>query len=215
MAGSSLAVIVASLHGRTGKTLLARTLADYFILSGPKPYIFDTDAVDRGLHALFPLVDVTHRSLITFFQLMRDSDFVSEARSCEVEPVIFYILDRKVDSFEAGVVLRNNFPDCPFVVVENAFLGEPKDNARRSRAYRALRAHELRFVMPELDAAVAEEFEESALSLSDFVRRPMSHCAEVLSPDGLSLDLRLTLRGWVFRMFQEIHKVTVFACAKT
>jgi cellulose biosynthesis protein BcsQ len=126
MAGSSLAVIVASLHGRTGKTLLARTLADYFILSGPRPYIFDTDAVDRGLHALFPhdafvvdlaivpdemllfdtlavrsartrIVDVTHRSLITFFQLMRDSDFVSEARSCEGEPVIFYIPDRKVD----------------------------------------------------------------------------------------------------------------------
>jgi hypothetical protein len=117
---TSLAVIVASLHGRTGNTLLARTFADYFILSGPRPYIFDTDAVDRGLHALFPhdafvvdltivpdqmllfdtlvvrsartrIVDVTHRSLITFFQLMRDSDFVSEAWSCKVEPVIFYL----------------------------------------------------------------------------------------------------------------------------
>ncbi len=243
MAGSSLAVIVASLHGRTGKTLLARTLADYFILSGLRPYIFDTDAVDRELHGLFPhdafvvdlaivpdqmllfdtlavqsartrIVDVTHRSLITFFQLMRDSDFVSEARSCEVEPVIFYIPDRKVDSFEAGVVLRNNFPDCPFVVVENAFLGEPKDNAR-GRAYRALRAHELRFLMPELDEAVAEELEERALSLSDFIRRPISYCAEALSPDGLSLDLRLVLRAWVFRMFQEIHGITTFACAKT
>ncbi len=69
--------------------------------------------------------------------------------------------------------------------------------------------------MPELDEAVAEELEERALSLSDFIRRPISYCAEALSPDGLSLDLRLVLRAWVFRMFQEIHGITTFACAKT
>ena len=103
MPGPSFAAVVASLHGHVGKTLLARTLTDYFILSGSMPYVFDTDAVERGLHASFPaearvidlavvrdqmrlfdtlaepspkprIVDVTHRSLITFFELLRGTD---------------------------------------------------------------------------------------------------------------------------------------------
>ncbi len=36
MSEVSFAAIVASLHGRSGKTLLARALGDYFILSGQK-----------------------------------------------------------------------------------------------------------------------------------------------------------------------------------
>src|SRR5690349_14622076 len=50
----SVAAIVASLHARTGKTLLARVLADYFILSGIRPLLFDTDTTERTLHAAFP-----------------------------------------------------------------------------------------------------------------------------------------------------------------
>src|SRR2546423_2059376 len=162
-ARASLAAIVASLHGRAGKTLLARALADYFILSGGKPGIFDTDPVERGLHALFPdaacvvdlasvrdqmllfdtlaapspemrLVDVTHRSLTKFFELLRDTDFIFEARSRDIVPVVFYIPDRKVDSFEAGLVLRDNFPDCPFIVVQNGCFQQPKRNVRQSAA---------------------------------------------------------------------------------
>jgi len=156
MPGASLAAIVASLHGRCGKTLLARTLVDYFLLSGGRPYIYDTDAVERGLHVLFPadarvidlaivrdqmllfealakpsqqtrIVDVTHRSLTKFFELLRDTDFILEAQSHDITPVIFYIPDRKLDSFEAGVVLRDNFLNYRFVVVENEFFREPND----------------------------------------------------------------------------------------
>ena len=237
MSEVSFAAIVASLHGRSGKTLLARALGDYFILSGQKPYLFDTDAVERGLQMLFPrdaividlaivrdqmllfdtlaerspqmrVVDVTHRSLTKFFELMRDTDFMSEARSRDVEPVIFYIPDRKIDSFKAGMILRDNFSNCPFVVVENAFLGEPKSNIRQDRAYRSLKAHQPRFVMPKLDNGVVDALEDCALSLSDFMRQPMSRDGEVPIPDGLSCDLRITLRAWVFKIFQEIHRVT-------
>ena len=154
------------------------------------------------------VVDVTHRSLTKFFELMRDTDFMSEARSRDVEPVIFYIPDRKIDSFEAGIILRDNFSDCPFVVVENAFLGEPKSNIRQDRAYRSLKAHQPRFVMPKLDNGVVDALEDCALSLSDFMRQPMSRDGEVPIPDGLSCDLRITLRAWVFKIFQEIHRVT-------
>src|SRR6202158_4133052 len=106
----SFAAIVASLHGRTGKTLLARVLADYFVLSGNCPLVFDTDATERTLHASFPydtmvadlsetrdqmmlfdtlagrycearVVDVSHYVFRKFFKVMQDSNFVAEARA--------------------------------------------------------------------------------------------------------------------------------------
>jgi hypothetical protein len=235
MPGASLAVMVASLHGRTGKTLLARALIDFFILSGGKPYIFDTDAVERSLHLLLPdaarlvdltivrdqmdlfdtlaepstemrIVDISHQSQRKFFELLRNTDFILEARSRRVIPVIFYIPDVKADSFEAGVTLRDNFPDCRFIVVDNAFFKEPKRNVREGLVYKTLRAHERRFTMPKL-GSVVDELEDRNLSISDFMCQPISSSGETLEPDDLSPDKVVELRGWVFRMFQEIHRV--------
>ena len=122
----SVAAIVASLHGRAGKTLLARVLADYFILSGRRPALFDTDAAERMLHGAFPddaiVVDLTEvRDQMTcstrsrrvrprhasstcriirarkFFKVMQESHFAAEARARHVEPVIFHIMDRNPD----------------------------------------------------------------------------------------------------------------------
>lgn len=237
MPSPSFAAIVASLHGQAGKTLLARTLTDYFILSGSTPYIFDTDAVERGLHALFPaearvinlalvrdqmllfdtlaerspqvrVVDLTHSSLKLFFELMRGTDVVAEARSKNIEPIIFYIPDRRADSYEAGVILRDNFPDCAFIVVDNAFLREPKRNARQAPSYQLLRVHNWRFYMPTLAKQVVEALEDRRFSLSAFMRQPMSSSGEVPMPDVLTPGLRIALRNWLFRMFQEIHRVT-------
>jgi len=227
--------MITSLHGRTGKTLLARALVDYFILSGGRPHIFDTDAVQRGLHVLFPssahvvdlaivrdqmalfdtlanpssemrVVDVAHHSLIKFFELLRNTDFILEAQSHDIIPVIFYIPDANADSFEAGMVLRDSFPDCRFIVVENAFFKEPKRNVRDGPAYKELRAHKQRFVMPKLDDDVVDALEDRNLSISDFMRQPISSNGETLVP-GRSPDIGVKLRGWVFRIFQEVHRV--------
>jgi hypothetical protein len=237
MHSPSFAAIVASLHGHVGKTLLARALTDYFVLSGGRPLIFDTDAVERGLHALFPadarvidlavvrdqmllfdtlarpcpemrVVDVTHRSLTKFFELLRGTDFIAEARSNDIEPVIFYIPDHSLDSLESGLVLRDNFPDCAFITVDNAFLKEPLHNVRQGYAYQALRAHNWRFAMPKLAEQIVEALEESHLSLGDFMRQPLSSSGEVPLPDNLAARLRLPLRTWIFRMFQETHRLT-------
>src|SRR5262249_21732448 len=57
-----IAAMVCSLHAHSGKTLLARVLAEHFILSGGAPHIFDTDALERRLAACFPdalVVDLT------------------------------------------------------------------------------------------------------------------------------------------------------------
>jgi hypothetical protein len=237
MPGPSFAAIVASLHGQVGKTLLARTLTDYFVLSGGKPYLFDTDPVERGFHALFPaearvidlarvrdqmllfdtlgepseqmrVVDVTHRSLTSFFELLRTTDVIGEARSHGIELAIFYIPDRRADSFEAGVILRDNFRDCAFIVVDNAFLKEPKRSTRQGASYKALRAHNWRFTMPKLADPVVEALEDHRVSLGDFMRQPMWSNGEAPVPDNLTPDSRIALRTWVFTMFREIHRLT-------
>ena len=182
MSETSFAAIVASLHARTGKTLLARVLAEYFILSGVRPMLFDTDTAECQLCASFPhetlvvdpnevpdqmslfdtlalttpearVVDVTHQSFRKVFKVMQDIDFIAEARARNVEPVIFYIADRQPDSYAEALQLRGRFAGCPFVAVDNPFVGEPPEHIRKSEAYQSFLAHELRLTIPILDPA--------------------------------------------------------------
>ena len=230
----SVAAIVASLHGRAGKTLLARILADYFILSGRRPALFDTDAAERMLHAAFPddaivvdltevrdqmilfdtlvarsaasrVVDVSHHAARRFFKVMQESRFAAEARARRVEPVIFHIVDRNADSYEAARLLRERFDDCALVLVENAFLGKVKDRTRRSTGYQAFEDHELRMTLPLLDPEVLDIVEDMHLSLSDLMREPLSRGA---GGGPLSFDERADLRGWLGRIFRDIHRLT-------
>jgi hypothetical protein len=232
MRGRNLAVIVAALRSGCGATLLARVFADYFILSRENPLIFDTDRLDRTLSRYFPhittvidldriqgqmtlfdtlatplpekrVVDVTRRSFRKFFNLMHDIDYLGEARLREVEPVIFYIVARDRESYDHGRALRDRF-DCPFVVVDNAFLGDPHDEARRSGAYAALASHPLHMRMPPLDPLMADMIADECLSLSAFMRQEPHN----LSLAYLSLETRSSIRAWIMKMFKEIHRIT-------
>lgn len=228
----NLAIIVAALRPRSGTTLLARVFADYFILSHENPLLFDTDGIDRKLSRYFPertrvvdldrvqgqmalfdtlaaplaekrVVDVDHRSYRKFFDLMHDIDYLAEARLQGIEPVIFYIVARDRESCEQAGVLRHRF-DCPFVIVENTFLGEPKEEARRSSAYGLLKSHPLRLRMPALDPLVADVIADAGLSLGAFMRDQVRN----LSLAYLSRESRPTIRAWIMQMFKEIHRVT-------
>ena len=231
----SLAAIVASLHGRTGKTLLARVLADYFVLAGSRPLLFDTDATEQTLHGWFPydtvvtdigevrdqmtlfdtlaarspearVVDVSHHAFRKFFRLVQDCHFVAEARARQVEPVIFYIADRNPDAYEEGRLLRERFADCALVLVENAFVGRVKDITRRSAGYRAFETHDPCMTLPLLDRAIIDLIEETHVSLSDIMSRPLSRSDDERS--SLSFDERADLRSWLGGIFREIHRVT-------
>ncbi len=232
----SFAAIVASLHGRTGKTLFARVLADYFLLSGNRPLVFDTDFTEQTLRAAFPfdtvvldlsetrdqmrlfdtvaarspearVVDVSHYVFRKFFKVMEDCDFVSEARERGVEPVIFYIANRNADAYEEGRKLRERFSDCTLVLVENVFLGPLKEKTLYSAGYRAFDSHELCMMLPLLDPAVAAAIEEAEVSLSDVISRPLSRNDDSAF-GGLTFDQRAEMRSWLMKVFREIHRMT-------
>jgi len=232
----SFAAIVASLHGRTGKTLFARVLADYFLLSGLRPFVFDTDFTEQTLRNSFPsdavvadlsetrdqmmlfdtiaarspearVVDVSHYVFRKFFKVMQEIDFVREARARAVEPVIFYIAGRNPDAYEEGRLLRERFPDCALVLVENVFLGAIKERTLHSAGYRAFESHDLCMMLPLLDRPLADAIQDGELSLSNLIRQPLSR-SDTAASGGLSFEQRAEMRGWLMRVFRDIHRVT-------
>jgi hypothetical protein len=235
MSETSYAAIVTSVHGRTGKTLLSRVIAEYFILSDQVPAVFDTDAIERSLSACFPdqsivvdladvrgqmvlfdglvqpgadsrVVDLSHLSYRRFFDLMRDTDFIAEARHNGIEPVIFFIADRNRDSFEQGRMLLERFADCAVVVVDNAHLRRAVSAIRFSPDYQVLEAYDLHFHMPALDPVAASFVEDPDLSLGDFLRAPIS--LNSADSGDLVLNARASIRAWMVKLVREIHRVT-------
>jgi hypothetical protein len=237
MPEASFAAIVASLHARTGKTLLARVLAEYFILSGRRPMLFDTDTTEYRLSASFPnetlavdpshvpdqmtlfdtlalttpearVVDVTHQSFRKFFKVMQDIDFIAEARARAVEPAIFYIADHNPDSYAEALHLRRRFAGCPFVAVDNPFLGVPADHIRNSTPYRDFLAHDLRLTIPMLEPASALALADPQFSLSDFMRQRVALGEATLAPEANTSEARAALRAWLMKLFRDIHRIS-------
>jgi len=234
----SYTYIVASLHGRSGKTLLARLLADYAILQGEAPLIFDTDAAEKRLSACFPtrstvvdldkvtdqmslfdtltapsssprVVDLTHRSFTKFFKLMQEIGFVAEAKARDNEPVIFYIHDHEADSFAEGRRLREQFRDCHFVVTQNSNFGQPDRQIQRTEDYKMLKMHDLHLFIPTLDPMFISVADDPRLSLSEFMHDPpVSRPTGELSLAYLSLEARASIRAWLKDAFAEIQRLS-------
>jgi len=231
MKGSKLAVIITAPRPRSGATLLARAFADYFRLSREHPLIFDTGHDERRLSLYFPgmatavdlnnirgqmtlfdtlaspvdekrVVDVSHESFAHFFDVMEKIDYLGEAHAQRVEPVIFYILGRGVDSYEQARVLRDRFA-CPFVVVDNPFVGGPNEKARHSQGHAALQLHSWRMRMPPLDPLMADVIADTGLSLGAFMREDV-HSSSLAF---LSREARPAIRAWIMAMFREIHRI--------
>jgi hypothetical protein len=238
MLAPSLALIVASPWPKTGKTLLARLIVDYFRGLGQRPVIFDTDTYEPKLASFFPnkakvidldkvpgqmalfdrlslpsaetrVVDLTHRHFDRFFDLMRSIDFAAEAKGHEVVPAILYIAGRDLESYERGLRLMREFPEYAFVLVENLFLGEVEPTTRVSDAYQAFQDHEPHMVMPSLEPFFAGMIDNTTLSLAEFTReRPASVATPRLPLAFLSLEARDAVRDWVNTAFSEIARVS-------
>jgi len=231
MKGNKLAILIVAPRPRSGATLLARAFADYFRLSHEHPLIFDTGRGERRLSLYFPrlatavdlnnirgqmtlfdtlaspvdekrVVDVSHESFVHFFDVMEKVDYLAEAHAQRVEPVIFYIVGRTIDSYEQARLLRDRFA-CPFVVVDNAFLGGPNETTRHSQPYAALQLHPWRMQMPPLDPLMADVIADTGLSLAAFIREDV-HTSSLAF---LSREARPAIRAWIMAMFKEIHRI--------
>lgn len=207
---------------------------DYFSQSREGVEIFDTDAANPKLSERFlgrstvldldkvwdrvslfdrlaapaaevQVVDVATHAFKKFFDLMRETDYVAEARARNVETVIFYIPGYDGESYDQGHALMERFADCAFVTVENGNLGEIETTARLAEGYRALRQHERRILIPRLDSLFALALAESELSLGDFLSDPLLE----RTPAHKSLayrspHMRAGIRRFAKSMFEQI-----------
>lgn len=241
MLGKSLAIIVASPRERSGTTLIARLFAEFFQLAGDNPQLFDTDVERPKFSKYFPdraelidlrktkgqmslldrlplrahvpkIVDVAHGSFSTFFSLMRDIDFVTEARANHVEPVIVYVPHYQEEDFERGFRLREHF-SCEFVLAENKFIGEPPESMHRVNAYWALKANPVHMMIPRLDPMNMNLLEDERLSLGDFLRhsapksvQPTPTQMAQLPLAYLSREARLKIRDWLRPALHEVQR---------
>ena len=144
---------VCSPHPRAGKTLGARLCAEFQSASARPVFGFDLGADQprfaeflptlatyscisdiRGQMALFDkltkgdchskVVDISHRIFESFFTIMRDFDFASEARRNAVSPIILFIARLDEASIKSYTTLREWFPALTFVPVHNEAIAQ-------------------------------------------------------------------------------------------
>jgi hypothetical protein len=248
MLGKSLAILVVSPRERSGTTLIARLFAEFFRLSGDAPLLFDTDAAKPKFSKYFPgaelinleqtkgqmrlfdtlpmrahepkIVDVTSRAFPTFFALMRDIDFVAEARANNVEPVIVYVPHYEAEDFERGFRIREHF-GCEFMLAENAFLGVAPQSLHGVNAYWALKAHPVHMMIPLLDPMNMSLMEDERVSLAEFLKASAPGAAQPAAGEKanlplayLSLDARSKIRGWIRPSLREVQRVVQLVQAR-
>jgi hypothetical protein len=190
--------IVCSDQPRNGKTLFARLLADYLILGGRRPLIFDAASAPGGIGSYFPLrglrinlastagqmalldraldpplhdcvLDVPAHLVDNLFAILADVAFAEAAHNSGLALVIHFVVDRTETSLLAGSRLRAKGEWDRFIVVRNeAVTPTFRDIVGRAR-YEDL-AREGRIVIPALDGEVIDAIQDRGFSFSEFAQ---------------------------------------------
>lgn len=216
--------IVASPRPLTGKTFVARLVADFLRLDGGTVAAFDLDPDDdslaealpeltvksdightRGQMALFDrliaedgvakVVDVEHRQFDRFFSLLAEIGFVEETRSRAVELVILFAADAHPASARAYADLQRLFPEAVVVPVFN----EAVVKGRKLRdSFPFTRAATVPVQIPLLPPLLKAQVSTSCCSFADFHGR---------LPANVPHNEAVELRSWTKRAFLELREL--------
>jgi hypothetical protein len=219
MKNRTLAFIICSPTGRMGKTMTARLLGDYFLLSNRTFVGFDTDAHEPSFATRFPqevvvsdlntiqgqmalidpllvpdgvpkIVDLWHRSLDAFFALVDQTEFIAEARKLDIEPILIYLAESSSRSVETAGQLAARYPDLQFVVVVNDAVAPGLEARADFGRYPSGRS----FKITALDPVLRQIMDAPGFSLSKFMLSP---------PANMSVVVRAGLREWLWRIFSQ------------
>jgi hypothetical protein len=186
--------IICSDQSRNGKTLFARLLADYLILSDCPPLIasLGTNGLDRyfpvrglkvdlsaaaGQMALLdralekPLrncvVDLPAHLFGQLFDLLKEFDFAEEARAEGLSVLIHFVVETTEVSLLAGRKLQEEGEFDRFIVVRSDAKAPASFDFIHQPLYNKL-AKQGRVVVPALDPKVIAVIERPAFSFSQF-----------------------------------------------
>jgi hypothetical protein len=216
--------IVCSDQSRNGKTLVARLLCDFLILSRRAPLIFDAAPSPGGLRSWFParaskadlsttagqmalfdralarplhdcVVDLPAHLLPAAADLMRHIGFGEERHTPGLELVVLYVADRNADSLLAGRKLRGTLRPARFIVVKNEAIMRDAEPDRVAKFLYDGLAREGQLVVPELDGAVTAAIENKTFSFRRF--------AEEEAPANLPPEVCAGIEDALSRVFRQ------------
>jgi hypothetical protein len=216
--------IVASPRPRTGTTLLARALTEFYRTDGRPVGAFDLDTLDgtlaqhlpsgvvradladtRGQVALFDelivanekpkVVDVGAHAYEPFFRLAEQIGFAEEALRASVNPVILFAANTEPQSVRAYAQLRQRFPSLTLTPVHNDGIARAQ-NLRRDFPSTSIQTMALR--IPALTPALRTIVDTPPFSFAEFRRAPPPDMPEFLAGE---------LDSWLKRVYLQIREM--------
>lgn len=216
--------VVASPRPATGKTFLARLVADFLRMDGGAVEAFQLSPGDVSLADLLPaltanagldstqaqialfdrliepdgvakVVDLGHPSFDRFFALAEEIGFADEARGRAIETVILFAADPHAKSAAAYADLRRRFPQAALVPVFNEALLKGR---KLREEYPFTRAAAVPLQIPALPPGLKLHVQRSGLSFVDFHSQ---------LPAAIPIGPAFELRSWTKRTFLEFREL--------
>jgi hypothetical protein len=216
--------IVASPRPRTGRTLLARALVEFFHEDGRPVGAFDLDTMDAALAGFLPqvttrgditdtrsqvrlfdeliipdekpkVVDVSAHDYEAFFRVMEQIAFAIEAPRHAVEPIILYCANAEPQSVRAYSRLRGRFPGVMLVPVYNE--GVVRGYSLR-RDFPPTSSTALPLRIPAMSPAVRAIVDAKPFSFAEFRRSPRP---------GIPAPVEDDLGSWLKRVFLQFREM--------
>ena len=216
--------IIASPRPSTGKTFLARILANFLQVDGRDVKAFEVGQNETSLSKFLPektsksdisstqgqmalfdqlviddgvakIVDVDHALFGRFFALVEQIGFMSESNGRTIDPMILFPADSHPDSVREYANLRRRMPDAVLVPVFNEAIAR----GRKLRdQYAFSRAAAVPLQIPLLPPGLKPLAERSGFVLADLYAR-----ASTQVPQGPATELC----SWTRRTFLEFREL--------
>jgi hypothetical protein len=216
--------IVASPRPRTGRTLLARALTEFFRADERPVAAFDLDTMDHALDGFLPeltacadiadtrgqvtlfdeliiadekpkVVDVSAHDYEAFFKVMEQISFAVEAPRQSVDPVILFCASAEPQSVKAYGRLRGRFPGVTLVPVHNEGIVR---NASLRNDFPTTSALALPLRIPVMSPALRERVDKKPFSFGEFRRR---------RPVAMPAPLEEELNSWLKRVYLQFREM--------
>jgi hypothetical protein len=219
--------IICSPQRCVGKTLLARLLAEFYLIDGRPVAAFDladegpqlADFLPRcttiadisdapGQMALFDqiiadrqatkIIDLSHRTFKDFFTIAEKIGFFEEARRQGIEPLILFMIDPGPKSAKAYTILRRWCSEASLLPVRNQIVA-------KGIPYCAVFPNEssvsVSLEMPVLGSSLKPLVDQQTFSFAQFWRT---------TPISLPARLDDELRAWIKRIFLQFREIELW-----
>ena len=219
--------VICSPQRCVGKTLLARLLAEFYLIDGRPVAAFDladegpqlADFLPRcttiadisdapGQMALFDqiiadrqatkIIDLSHRTFKDFFTIAEKIGFFEEARRQGIEPLILFMIDPGPKSAKAYTILRRWCSEASLLPVRNQIVA-------KGIPYCAVFPNEssvsVSLEMPVLGSSLKPLVDQQTFSFAQFWRT---------TPISLPARLDDELRAWIKRIFLQFREIELW-----